>query len=98
MLLVRLRPGALIDLRDAWGWYEDKRPGLGDEFRACVDVAIAEIARDPLMWQRVFGDVRRRIVRRFPYSVLYLAEPGHIEVIAVFHFSRDPKKWRSRLP
>jgi plasmid stabilization system protein ParE len=49
-------------------------------------------------WPRVHGAVRRHIVRRFPYSVLYLLEPEHIEVLAVFHFSRDPRRWQQRTP
>jgi plasmid stabilization system protein ParE len=72
---IRVRPAALADLTDAWLWYESQREGLGDEFRACIDVAMAEIARSPLTWRTVHGNVRRRIVRRFPYAVLYLAEP-----------------------
>ena len=98
MLPVRLRPAAVLDLRDAWGWYELQRPGLGDEFGACIDAALGEIARDPRIWPRVHGDVRRHITRRFPYSVLFVVESEHIEVIAVFHSSRDPKTWLRRMP
>jgi len=69
---------------------------LGDEFAACVDVAMAEIARSPMRWPIVRG-VARRIVRRFPYAVICLVEPQHIEVLAVFHSSRDPRAWKERL-
>jgi plasmid stabilization system protein ParE len=96
MFPIRVRPAALADLTDAWRWYESQREGLGDEFRACIDVAMAEIARAPLAWRTVYGSVRR-IVRRFPYAVLFLAEADHVEVLAVFHSSRDPNEWRERL-
>jgi len=97
MLSVRLRPAALAELTDAWRWYEEKREGLGDEFRACLDAAMAEIARSPLAWPQVRGEARRRVVRRFPYAVIYLIEAEHIEVLAVFHTARDPKVWQGRL-
>ena len=97
MLPVRLRPAALAELTEAWRWYEAQRDGLGDEFRACVDAAMAEVARAPLAWPRVRGEARRRLVRRFPFAVIYLVEPQHIEVLAVFHTSRDPKVWHGRL-
>jgi toxin ParE1/3/4 len=84
-------------LTEAWRWYEEQHEGLGDEFRACIDAALAEISRAPLMWPRVHGEVRRRVVRRFPYAVIYLAERTHVEVLAVFHASRDPSHWRSRV-
>jgi hypothetical protein len=44
---------------------------------------MAEIARAPLAWPRVRGDARRRLVRRFPFAVIYLVEPQHIEVLAL---------------
>ncbi len=94
---VRVRPAAVAELTAAWRWYEGQREGLGDEFRACVDAAMAEIARTPLAWPCIRGDARRRIVRRFPYAVIYLAEPEHVEVLAVFHSSRDPSQWHARL-
>lgn len=97
MLPVRLRPIALAELTDAWRWYEEQREGLGDEFRACVDAAMAEIGRTPLAWPRVRRDARKRVVRRFPYAVNYLVESQHIEVLAVFHTSRDPKVWQERM-
>lgn len=98
MRQVRVRPAALAELTEAWRWYEAQRLGLGDEFRACVDAAFAEIVRAPDSWPRVHGEIRRRLVRRFPYSVLYLIKSEHIEVLAVFHFSRDPQKWLRRSP
>jgi plasmid stabilization system protein ParE len=58
---------------------------------------MAEIGRTPLLWTKVDGHLRRRVVKRFPYSVIYLAEPEHVEVLAVFHSARDPRRWRERL-
>jgi plasmid stabilization system protein ParE len=96
MLPVRLRPEALDELAEAWRWYEDQRQGLGDELRACVEAAVAEIARSPLAWAKVRGEARRHVVKRFPYAVIYLAEPCHVEVLGVFHCSRDPRRWQER--
>lgn len=57
---------------------------------------MAEIARSPLACARVRGEARRKLVRRFPYALIYLAEDEHIEIIAVFHTSRDPAVWQGR--
>ena len=97
MLPVRLRPAALQELTEAWNWYETKREGLGDEFRACVEVGIAEIGRSPHACARVRGEARRKVVRRFPYAILYLADPESVVIIAVFHTSRDPMEWQERV-
>jgi len=97
MLRINVRPAALDELERAWIWYEEQRLGLGDEFCACVDAALAAAARDPLVYPRVEGELRRVLVRRFPYAVVYLVEPDRIEVIAVFHGARDPREWRRRV-
>ena len=97
MHLINVRPEALDELKRAWGWHEDQRPGLEDEFRACVDAAMAAAARNPLAWPRVGREVRRVLVRRFPYSVLYVAQLDRIDVLAVFHGARAPREWKRRL-
>lgn len=97
MLPVRRRPSALAELTAAWRGYEERREGLGDAFRACVDAAMAEIGRTPLAGPRFRRDARKRVVRRFPYAVISLVEPQHIEVLAVFHTSRDPKEGPERM-
>jgi|GEM_PF-3421820 len=37
------------------------------------------------------------MVRRFPYAVLFRQRGQSIEVLAVFHGSRDPGLWRERV-
>jgi toxin ParE1/3/4 len=44
----------------------------------------------------VFANIRKGVVRRFPYCVFYRPHPDRVEVIAVFHSSRDPSSWQSR--
>lgn len=75
----------------------DKKGRARDEFRVCVDAGMGEISRAPLACAKVRGEARRKVVRRFPYVLIYLAEPEHVEVIAVFHTSRDPAIWQERV-
>jgi plasmid stabilization system protein ParE len=44
----------------------------------------------------VFADIRKAVVVRFPYCVFYRAEPTRVQVISVFHTSRDPSIWQGR--
>ena len=41
--------------------------------------------------------MRRVKLRRFPYLIYYRLSSDLIEVIAVFHGSRDPKLWQERV-
>jgi plasmid stabilization system protein ParE len=81
------------DLAGAYGWYEDQRAGLGEEFLAAVDATFDAIERIPEMFRRVHGEVRRANVSRFPYAVYYRIDPKSVVVLTVLHTARDPKLW-----
>jgi hypothetical protein len=44
-----IAPEAEQDIADAYGWYEDRRTGLGEDFLSCVDACIQGICRTPQM-------------------------------------------------
>ena len=94
---LRLRPEAQADIREARDWYEERRPGLGREFLATVRETLAAVERSPLLHPRLRGEIRRARLPRFPYSFLFIVEPGQTIVFACFHARRDPKSWQSRL-
>ena len=92
-----IRPEAKTDLLDAFHWYQEQRPGLGFDFKLCVDEVISKIQRNPLI-HKVIGDgIRRSVTRRFPFGVFYLVENERIIILAVLHARRDPVKWKKRI-
>jgi plasmid stabilization system protein ParE len=92
-----LTPEAEQDVSEAYGWYENRRYGLGEEYLSCVDACIQSICRVPEMHAKVHEDYRRVLVRRFPYAVFYEFTGGTVTVYCVFHTSRNPGKLRKRL-
>ncbi|WP_256874382.1 addiction module protein [Nostoc sp. C057] len=76
---------------DAHSWYESQKPGLGDEFLDCVDETVNLICQMPESYAVTYRDVRRAIVRRFPYAVYYRIVSSRVIVTAIFHGRRDPK-------
>ena len=60
-------------------------------------VAFAAILRAPTAHRRVEGRIRQFVVRRFPYVVLFVEYADYVEVLAIFHTSRDPAGWRQRV-
>lgn len=93
-----IAPEAEQDIGEAYRWYEDRRPGLGDEFLSCVDACIQQICRMPELHAKAHEEYRRALIRRFPYAVFYEYAGGTATVYCVFHTSRDSEKWRRRLP
>jgi len=91
-------PEAEQDLTEAYAWYQQQRPGLGEEFLTCVDAAIASIVRSPEARGLIHLNYRRALVRRFPYAVFYEYLGEAVTIYGIFHGARDPQKWRTRLP
>lgn len=81
------------DLAGAYGWYEEQRTGLGEQFLAAVSSAFEAIGEFPEMFVQVHGEVRRAIVSRFPYAVFYRIEPSRVVILTVLHTARDPRLW-----
>ena len=79
-------------------YYEKRAPDLGLAFLDEVEKASRRILTNPRAYQTVGAEVRRALVARFPYSILYVIEPDdYIRVIAVAHHKRRPGYWRKRL-
>jgi plasmid stabilization system protein ParE len=88
---------ARSDVIAAQDWYEEQSPGLGARFTDELDLTVQRIADNALQFPVVFRDVRRALVRRFPYSLLFRIETDAVIVIAFFHASRDPQTWQGRI-
>lgn len=91
-------PEAESDIAEAYDWYEAHRIGLGEEFLSRVDACIQAILRNPEMHRVVHANCRRALLRRFPYAVFYEYAQGVVTDYCVFHTSREPGRWRRRLP
>jgi len=88
---------AAAEIRDAVGWYQAQRQGLGGEFSRAVRACIDAITRNPSSYPTAFGPVRKALVRKFPYAIYYTSVDQTIFVIACFHGRRDPRSIQDRL-
>lgn len=96
MLRLVFRAEALAELRTARDWYAAQASGLELEFARAVDAALARISRFPDSYPVVETDIRRVMLRRFPYQLLYAREGNDLVILACYHFRREPRSWRSR--
>jgi plasmid stabilization system protein ParE len=96
MKQVIFRREARRDVLDAHRWYRERSPRLGDRFRDALDATIARMRQNPLGYQVLFREVRRALLRRFPYAVFFKNHEEVVIVIAVLHMRRDPDAWKSR--
>jgi plasmid stabilization system protein ParE len=84
------------DLEDAEDWYNGQQPGLGTEFRDTITDLFGRLAENPRIYPRVYGDVHRAVLRRFPYLVYFLIDDSEVIVLTVLDSRRDPHIHRER--
>lgn len=92
-----IRSAAQEDIALAATWYERQQIGLGNLLLDELDVLLTRLKANPLQFAVVESEVRRGLLRRFPYGVYFIIDTSHIEVIAVLHLHRKPFTWKSRL-
>jgi len=83
-------------------WYETQRSGLGEEFRSAIDEAMERLLKAPLAASPIVNlslsiDVRRVLVKRFPYSIVFINHDEDLWVVAFARQYRRPGYWRERL-
>jgi toxin ParE1/3/4 len=96
-LRVVCRRAAKSEFEDAAVWYDEQRNGLGEEFIVEIEEAVSRAAATPERYPIIFGDIRRTVARRFPYSVYFRIRTNSLVVLAVFHGRRNPPIWQRRV-
>ncbi len=97
---VIIRIEAEVDITDAAVWYERQQSGLGHDFIAEIESTIASAAENPFRYPclRRNPEVRRALVRRFPYRVFFIRGSDAIIVFRVLHGARHDREWNSNVP
>jgi plasmid stabilization system protein ParE len=84
------------ELNEAAQYYDLENPGLGSAFLDEVDRCLQSIEDHPEAGMILHGSVRRRLLRRFPYALLYKIKPSGIRILAVMNLTRRPAYWVGR--
>jgi toxin ParE1/3/4 len=100
--LVRIDAAASEEIDEAIDFYERARAGLGLEFLDEVSVAMRQLAEPGPECRAIDGlpaglGVKRKLLRRFPYMIVFVELETAVRVVAVAHGARRPGYWRRRL-
>jgi toxin ParE1/3/4 len=96
MLEIEFHEEADEELKAAAEYYESAEEGLGEAFLRSVEFGLRQIQLYPLAWSILFDDVRRYLVPRFPYALVYRIERDRVFILAVAHTRRRPRYWLGR--
>lgn len=94
--VIRYLPVARTELIEAAKFYARQAPGLGDTFLDDVGSRLTNISAQPLQGTSLPHNLRRVLLKRFPFFIVYEYEQEVITVIAIAHTSRRPGYWSSR--
>lgn len=97
MTSVEFHPEAEAEFLSAARYYESQAENLGLDFISLVQATHQRVAEYPESGRPFGRRLRRVLVPKFPYGLLYRAEPQRILIVAVAHLHRRPGYWRSRL-
>lgn len=89
---------AQAEFDDAVAFYESEQPGLGKRFRGEVLRSVSRIIEFPSAYQELSESIRRCLVAKFPYAIIYHhdLDQSEILIVAVGHLHRRPDYWTSR--
>jgi plasmid stabilization system protein ParE len=86
-----LTPEAVTDLRATRAYYEAAEIGLSRRFLGALDELFVRLRAFPRSAPPVAGyaDVRRAVVRGFPFVAFYRLGPDRIDVLRIVHAARS---------
>ncbi len=94
---LEFHPEAELELIEAALHYELQVPGLGERFESEVRRATDLLLNQPEMGRPVDPDLRRFVLPRFPFTLIYAATSDVLRIEVVAHQSRLPGYWRTRV-
>ena len=97
MIPYRFLSPAEEEMTDAALYFDEACDGLGSDFLDDVQRAIDSIRDYPQVGEAIDSSIRRTLLHRFPFSLIYALRGNGIVIVAVAHHGRAPGYWRSRV-
>jgi plasmid stabilization system protein ParE len=85
------------EMLEAVIFYESQAHNLGRDFLYIIESNLKNISKNPLRWPIIDHGVHRRLINRFPYSILYKLDDSQIIIVAIMHLHRRPNYWLDRI-
>jgi len=96
-MIIEILEIARREYDEAKEFYETEQPGLGSHFEEQIRHSLLRIQQYPQAWPSERKEIRRYIVHKFPYKILYSIQDETIVVLAFAHLHRQPDYWIDRI-
>jgi len=97
MTAYRFLSPAEEEMTEAALFYETRSGGLGNDFLDDVQQAVDRLSDYPHYGEQIDSGLKRTLLHRFPFSLIYAVDQTGIVIVAVAHYGRVPGYWRSRV-
>jgi plasmid stabilization system protein ParE len=88
---IEISDEAEIDFDKSYEYYFEGSQKVADSFFKRINLSLENIRKNPMTFPKAFNDIRKFVVKKFPFVIYYQVFDSEIRVIAIFHSSRTPK-------
>lgn len=89
---LEIKEEAVHDMQEAYDYYEERKPGLGERFLDTLETYIERVQKHPLHYQIRIKPYREALIKDFPYLIIYEIEENNIIIYAIFSTWKNPNK------
>lgn len=91
-------PEAHLDIENAISWYNEKKPGLGNEFEKEIQSSLKTLSDNPKIFNIKYGmEVRRAPIKRFPFIIIYIIDNHDVIILSIFNTNMNPERWKRKI-
>ena len=94
---IELSDEAEFDFDKLYEFYYDGSSKVAETFLDRINLCFENIKQNPNSFPIIHKDLRKYVVKKFPFVIYYRIIDTVIQVIAVFHTSRNPEIWNDRI-
>ena len=96
-MILEFHPEVEEEISYSYHWYEEKSKGLGNKSISEIQNSLERIKANPRANQIVEKEIRRSLISKFPFGILYATENDTVYVLAVMHLKKKPFYWLNRM-
>ena len=93
---IELSDEAETDFNESYEYYLEDSPKVADTFFRRINICFEDIKQNPNSFPFAYKDIRKYVVKKFPFVIYYRIIDSIIQVIGIFHTSRNPEIWNER--
>jgi len=94
---IELSNEAEEDFDDSYNYYAKENQKIADNFFKHIEMSFVQISKNWEVYSYAFGEIKKFVVKKYPFVIYYKVNKSTIQIIAIFHTSRNPEIWKERI-